>query len=182
MGSSNNQAVMDFLETAGARTIEHPGGTLLAHLGRTRDRLAAWGADDDVQLLGLAHAIYGTDGLALNLLGLGHGEELTALVGPVVEQQIYLYASCDRRATYPHLADRPTVSFQDRFTGQTRDLPATDLTGFAMLTAANELDVLLNSSEPIPGHREWLLRLVTKVRDLLTDRAWTDCTHALATK
>jgi len=39
-----------------ADRVQHSGGTLLAHLGRVRDRLAAWDASPELQLAGLCHA------------------------------------------------------------------------------------------------------------------------------
>jgi hypothetical protein len=46
------------LRKQGADTIDHPGGTLLAHLERVRETLAAWGNDEVVQLASLCHATY----------------------------------------------------------------------------------------------------------------------------
>lgn len=51
-----------FLRELGAEDIPHPGGTLLAHLRRVRTRLASWDARPALQLAGLCHAFYGTDG------------------------------------------------------------------------------------------------------------------------
>jgi hypothetical protein len=59
--------VIQLLTDLGAARIEHPGGTLLAHLERTRSRLAAWHARPALQLAGLCHAFYGTDGFATAL-------------------------------------------------------------------------------------------------------------------
>jgi hypothetical protein len=168
-----------FLEAHGAATMAHPGGTLLAHLSRTADRLKGWGADDDLQALALAHATYGTDGFGVHLLDLDHRPELESIVGPAVEQQVYLYASCDRKITYPRLRDRPTLIFADRFTGQERALPAEELRSFAELTAANELDVILHAPDRQAEYGERLLGLLDRVSDLLTPAAWADCRHLL---
>lgn len=62
----------------GADAIEHPGGTLYEHLGRV---LAAWGAGPVVQLAGLRHAFYGTDGFQPALLALSERGMLTQTVG-----------------------------------------------------------------------------------------------------
>ena len=62
------QTVKAWLRERGAERIDHPGGTLYAHLGRVHDRLGALGHDQHVRLAGLAHAAYGTDGFDLSLL------------------------------------------------------------------------------------------------------------------
>jgi hypothetical protein len=53
--ASRRIRVERFLRDRGADTIDHPGGTLLAHLNRVADTLASWGHDADLQLVGLAH-------------------------------------------------------------------------------------------------------------------------------
>ena len=172
-------AVRDLLVELGADRIGHAGGSLLAHLTRTRERLAGWGASTELQTVGLAHAFYGTDGFGQALLGRDERDRLRKVAGEPVEAQVYLYASCGRDQTYPHLADRPTVLFHDRFAGTNIELAASSLRTFAELTAGNELDVLLHREDADGHHRAWLLDLVTRMRDLVTDAAWTDCTRAL---
>ena len=44
MTLKNEDAIVSWLVARGARTIAHPGGTLLSHLQRTASRLASWGA------------------------------------------------------------------------------------------------------------------------------------------
>lgn len=59
--ATTDQAVT-LLREFGADTIAHPGGTLLTHLQRVQARLATWKARPALQLVGLCHAFYGTDG------------------------------------------------------------------------------------------------------------------------
>lgn len=172
--------VRDLLVSLGADDVGHAGGSLLEHLGRTSSRLASWGAGEDLQTLGLAHAFYGTDGFARQLLGIDERDRLRAAAGDAVEAEVYLYASCGRDRTYPHLTDRPSVLFHDRFAGTESLIDASALRSFAELTAANELDVVLHLDSVGPSHRAWLLDLVTRMRDLLSPQAWADCTEALA--
>jgi hypothetical protein len=172
-------AVRDLLVERGADQIGHAGGSLLEHLTRTSERLADWGASDELQTVGLAHAFYGTDGFSERLLDLSQRDVLRAAAGDAVEAQVYQYASCGRDRTYPHLTDRPDVRFHDRFAGTETALPATSLRGFAELTAANELDVVLHLETAGEHHRAWLLDLAGRLRDLLTDAAWADCTRHL---
>jgi hypothetical protein len=163
-------AVVESLAARGADEIPHPGGTLLAHLQRVHALLAEWGARPVLRLAGLCHAYYGTDGFPTALSDPARREELTALIGKDAERLVHFYASCDRRFSYPRLAE-PGGPFRDRFTGTVVD-PPLPLRDFAELTAANELDVVrVNPAlgrEIGPG----LLDLFTSWRSLLSDPAW----------
>ncbi|MFJ4781855.1 DUF6817 domain-containing protein [Streptomyces sp. NPDC088794] len=171
--ASADQAVA-LLRELGAADIPHPGGTLLAHLQRVQGRLAEWGARPDLQLAGLCHAFYGTDGFPTALLPVDRRAELALVIGAEAEAIVYRYAACDRKATYPRLveADGP---FHDRFTGRSH-LPELQLRrDFAELSAANELDI----ARIDPAFREqWgaeLLALFTRFRPLLSQPAWSAC-------
>ncbi|WAP54500.1 DUF6817 domain-containing protein [Streptomyces sp. S465] len=167
------------LRRLGAAGIAHPGGTLLAHLQRVRARLAAWGARPELQLAGLCHASYGTDGFPVTLLSLGRRGELAAVIGAEAEAIVYLYASCDRRATCPGLGDAG-AAFHDRFTGRTHTPEPRLARDFAELSAANELD--LARRDPVFRERRGpeLLALFTRLRPLLSRSAWLDCHAVLA--
>lgn len=56
-----------WLAARGAGLVEHDAGTLLPHLRRTALWLERWQAPEHVQLAGLCHAAYGTDGFATAL-------------------------------------------------------------------------------------------------------------------
>ncbi len=167
-----------FLGELGADLIPHPGGTLLAHLERVRERLALWGARPALQLAGFCHAAYGTDGFPTALLSLDRRPELAAVIGPDAEAIVHFYASCDRAASYPSLADFAPV-FHDRFTGRTYAPDLLPRRDFAELTAANELDLARRD----PDFRaQWgtdLLALFTRLRPLLSASAWQDCLDVL---
>ncbi|MEU5097736.1 DUF6817 domain-containing protein [Streptomyces sp. NPDC020996] len=167
------------LRELGAGDAAHPGGTLLVHLQRVREQLAAWGARPALQLAGLCHAFYGTDGFPVALLPLDRRAELTAVIGTEAEEIVYLYAACDRKATYPELADAG-AAFHDRFTGDARVPGPRRRRDFAELTAANELDL----ARVDPSFREkWgaeLLALFTRIRPLLSEPAWSACHAVLA--
>lgn len=176
--AASGQAIA-LLRELGAAGIAHPGGTLLAHLQRVQEQLAVWDARPALQLAGLCHAFYGTDGFPVALLSLDRRDELAAAIGVEAEGIVYLYASCDRKATYPTLADAD-ASFHDRFTGRAR-IPEPQLRrDFAELSAANELDI----ARIDPTFREkWgseLLALFTRFRPLLSQPAWSDCHVVLA--
>ncbi|MFE5484333.1 DUF6817 domain-containing protein [Streptomyces sp. NPDC056527] len=160
----------DLLIAQGADTLNHPGGTLLAHLDRVEALLTAWGARDALRLAGLCHAFYGTDGFAEQLLPLERRDELAAAIGAEAEEIVYFYASCAREFSYPAV-ERENGLFRDRFTGETFAPTATRRADFAELTAANELDVLRVNQELRSRHGGALLGLFTRWRGLLTGPA-----------
>ena len=170
-GTASGQALA-LLRDLGAAEITHPGGTLLAHLQRVQEQLAAWGARPALQLAGLCHAFYGTDGFPTGLLPLERRAELVAVIGAEAEAIVYLYASCDRKATYPALVDVGAV-FHDRFTGRSGSPEPQQCRDFVEVSAANELDLV----RVAPDFREqWgaeLLALFTRFRPLLSQPAWS---------
>ncbi|MFD5034916.1 DUF6817 domain-containing protein [Streptomyces sp. NPDC058405] len=167
------------LRKLGAADIAHPGGTLVAHLQRVRGQLAVWGARPALQLAGLCHAFYGTDGFPTALLSPDRRTDLAEVIGAEAEAIVHLYASCDRKATYPTLAETDGA-FRDRFTGRLHTPDPQFRRDFAELSAANELDL----ARIDPAFREkWgaeLLALFTRFQPLLSQPAWSDCHMVLA--
>jgi hypothetical protein len=137
---SSEQTVRAWLRERGAETIDHPGGTLYAHLGRVHDRLGALGHGEHVQLAGLAHAAYGTDGFDLTLLDVADRDTLRTLAGAPAEALVYLYGACDRDRTWTALP--ATRQVWNRFTGRAETLAAEQVQPFADLSIVNELDVV----------------------------------------
>ncbi|MGW8725115.1 DUF6817 domain-containing protein [Streptomyces sp. NPDC055808] len=166
------------LEAAGAAEIEHPGGTLSAHLARTSDRLSAWGARPALVSAGLCHAFYGTDGFAVALLDLERRADLAETIGAEAEALVYFYASCDRAASYPQLADEEGP-FVDRFTGERLRPDLAARRDFAELTAANELDLAMVSAEFHARHGAGLRALFGRWRSLLSPAARAHCADVL---
>lgn len=132
-----------------ADEIDHPGGTLLAHLKRVAALLTEWGADSDIQLAGLCHAAYGTDGFGAALLALEERTLLAETIGETAEALVYLYASCDREQTYPALR------------------------AFMEITAANELDVVRHNDELSRLHGAGLAKLFINAASHLSVSAGT---------
>ena len=114
----------------GAGTIEHPGGTLGAHLRRTGERLASYGVDDDLVVAGRCHAAYGTAGFDVALLTLDERDLLRERIGVRAEALVHEYCSCDRRLTYPGIGDAAPL-MHDRWSG--RGPPAADGAGRRVL-------------------------------------------------
>ncbi|MEV7097256.1 alpha/beta fold hydrolase [Amycolatopsis sp. NPDC051045] len=128
------------LRDLGARQVDHPGGTLLDHLRRVHEQVAGWGGSRRARLAALCHAAYGTDGFPHPLLPPDRRARLRAAIGDDAEALVHLYGACDRSKTYAHLGTTP-LPLTNRFTGEIVSLAADDLTDFALITIANELDV-----------------------------------------
>ncbi|MFI1651390.1 DUF6817 domain-containing protein [Streptomyces avidinii] len=167
-----------WLRELGAQEVAHPGGTLLAHLERVRELLASWGARPAVQRAGLCHAFYGTDGFPTALLPLDRRAELAAVIGAEAEEIVYVYAACDRAASYPTLAGEEPA-FRDRFTGRVHS-PAVQLRrDLAELSAANELDLARIDPAFREAYGSELLALFTRWRGLLGEPARRECRAVL---
>jgi hypothetical protein len=157
---SFDSAARDFLRDRGAESIEHPGGTLYAHLCRVERRLVDLGAGRDLQLAGLTHAVYGTDGFARSLLAWSDRDPLRSVVGETAETLVYLYGACDRDRTWPSLADTATV--HDRFTGNSEQLDLSQLVPFVDLSIVNELDVIEQNPAMLEKHGNYFGDLFTR--------------------
>lgn len=124
----------------GADRIDHPGGTLLAHLHRVHALTVEWSATPRTRLAAICHATFGTDGFPHALLATTEQRRLDHVIGSDAASLVYLYGACDRSHTYRNLGRRP-LPVRDRFTGDTTPIQEADLVDFAVLTIANELDV-----------------------------------------
>ncbi|MFC7303863.1 DUF6817 domain-containing protein [Streptomyces monticola] len=178
ISARTSEAARRLLREQGADTLAHPGGTLLSHLDRVARQLSLWGARPALQLAGLCHAFYGTDGFAPALLPWDQRGRLRSAIGAEAETVVYFYASCDRRATYPVLT-APDMRLRDRFTGRSHTPTLQEKRDFAELTAANELDIARIDDDFRERCGAGLLTLFTRIRPLLTPGAWQDCTAVL---
>ncbi|MCA2214781.1 DUF6817 domain-containing protein [Jidongwangia harbinensis] len=140
MTTTTVRAAREWLRERGAERIGHAGGSLLDHLGRVHDRMAALGLDPDVRLAGLTHAAYGTDGFGVTLLDPADRAVLRALIGTDAEEHVYRYGGCDRGRTWRALGGTGLV--RSRFTGHIESPAAPALRAFADLCIVNELDVM----------------------------------------
>jgi catechol 2,3-dioxygenase-like lactoylglutathione lyase family enzyme len=160
-----------FLRAGGAAELRHPGGRLLDHLHRVRDLLAGWGADVDVQVAGLCHAAYGTDGFEPVLLPVAERATLRGLIGERAEALVYLYASCDRSVVYRRVGREEPVVFRDRFETVDHTPAEADLRAFLEITAANELDAVAHNASLAARYGAGLYQLFTRAGELLSERA-----------
>ncbi|TYP86762.1 DUF6817 domain-containing protein [Blastococcus xanthinilyticus] len=155
MDTSDRLAAL--LRDRGAERIEHPGGTLAAHLERVQLLLARLGAGPDLQLAGRAHAVYGTDGFDVRLLADDERPLLVEIIGPAAEELVHRYGGCDRDRTWPDLAATGLV--HDRRNGQAERLEGPQLRDFADLSLGNELDVAGHAPGFVEQHGGYFRRL-----------------------
>ncbi|CAA9220621.1 MAG: hypothetical protein AVDCRST_MAG57-559 [uncultured Blastococcus sp.] len=167
------------LRDRGAEGIEHPGGTLAAHLERVQRRLAALGLDEHVQLAARAHAVYGTAGFDVRLLAPDERPTLAGIIGARAELLVHRYGACDRGRTWPELPT--THQLHDRHTGTAELLPGGDLRDLADLSLVNELDV----AEHVPGflaeHGAYFRRLTELWAPVLSPAVLAEARRVLAT-
>jgi hypothetical protein len=135
------ERVIDMLGSCGAAGVPHPGGDLLSHLIRTEAILGSWGVAADICTAGLGHAFYGTAGFPVSLVPLSSRPTVRSVMGEAPEAIVYRYCSCDRAATYAAL-DRVPAVFTDRYDASSAVLGADDMHAFAIITIANELDLV----------------------------------------
>jgi len=175
---SLDSAARAFLRDHGAESIEHPGGTLYAHLCRVQQRLVDLGAGQDLQLAGLTHAVYGTDGFARSLLAWSDRDSLQSVVGRTAEALVYLYGACDRTRTWPSLADTATV--HDRFTGRPERMSVSQLVPFVDLSIVNELDVIEQNPAMLEKHGDYFGDLFTRWASVTSPSVRTEADRVLA--
>jgi pimeloyl-ACP methyl ester carboxylesterase len=178
--SADRSRVETFLRSHGAERLVHPGGSLYEHLCRVSMLLSDWGADETIQIVGLCHACYGTDGFDHAMVDFADRQTLIELIGPTAEALVYLYCSCDRAAVYPQLASGRPMTFRDRFTGRVHTPSQCEIRSFIEITAANELDALAHNYTLLAEHGKDLLALFTRTRDYLSDSAWRACVDLLS--
>jgi hypothetical protein len=171
------EEVQAWLRAHGAESIEHPGGTLQAHLGRVRDRLARAGAEEYVQLGGLTHAAYGTDGFPVTLLDVTERASLRALVGERAEMLVYRYGGCDRGRTWRALP--ATGLIWSRFTGHSDAPPPDELRAFVDLSVVNELDLYERSAEIAARHGDYFRSVFAAWAPLASPEVLADARRVL---
>ncbi len=182
MTTVDRERVGTFLSSREAERLAHPGGTLYEHLCRVSMLLSDWGADETIQMAGLCHACYGTDGFDHAMVDVTDRQTLVELIGPTAEGLVYLYCSCDRAATYPLLAGDGPVAFRDRFTGRVHTPSQREVRAFLEITAANELDALAHNHTLLSEHGAELFTLFKRMRNCLSETAWRACVDLLGAR
>jgi hypothetical protein len=170
--------VLSLLSQRGAAGIEHPGGTLLTHLIRVSHRLSRLSTVPGLQVAGLAHAFYGTEGFRLALLDRADRSVLRGLIGDDAEHLVYSYAACDRGRTWRPLAQ--TRQLWSRFDGSCETLDDDQLRAFVDLCMVNELDVLEHSPTVASAHLAAFASLFASWRPLASPAVADEADAVLA--
>ncbi len=169
--ATQRAAAVSFLESIGARDVDHSDDGLLAHLDATFDVLQRWGNSTDVCLAGLCHAVYGTDGFAVGLLDIEERDRLTAVIGPAAEALVYFYASCDRKFFYPLIGSRP-LRFRDRFTAVEFEPPETSVRACLELMLANDVEIAYREKAFAEYTKKHFSRFFLKSGDFVSSAAF----------
>lgn len=176
---SAERRLATLLTDRGAQNLEHPGGSLFAHLERVQHRLAVYGASSVLQLAGRAHAVYETDGFDTSLLDLSERPMLAEVIGADAEHLVYLYAACDRRRTWRTLPEDRQV--WDRFTGVAHELEDERVRAFADLSLVNELDIAEHSTAFVAQHGAYFRGLADSWRAVLSPEVGEDAKRTFGT-
>ncbi|WP_299774722.1 DUF6817 domain-containing protein [uncultured Pseudoteredinibacter sp.] len=136
------------LKALGIGEIAHLNGSLLDHLKGTQTLLQSWGANQTLCEAGLFHACYGTDGFDEAILQLEQRHKVVQVIGEPAESLLYLYGACDRGFLYPQFdGSDKCPQYRDRFTKKQFTLSEYQCRSLCELTAANELELCLASTD-----------------------------------
>lgn len=171
------ESVRSLLADRGAANIEHPGGTLLAHLNRVEAKLSEWGVRSALAQAGLCHAFYGTDGFRPALGDLSEREWLSSVVGAEVEELVYFYCACDRSSSYPGVPSGGL--YRDRFTREAFVPSPEMLSDLVELTVANELDLVEISAEFREAYGPGFRTLFGGWSAVMSEQAWAEYMRVL---
>ena len=159
------------LADLGAADFAHINGNLLHHLNGTKDLLSSWSASQPLQDAGLYHAAYGTAGFDAQMVAPDQRGKIAHIIGQQAEEIVYQYCACERGDVWPQLGLVNNPDFKNRFTLKIYQLHPALLKDLCELTAANELEIALGSSEFIELHGHDLFKLFTTMRPLLSSSA-----------
>lgn len=161
------QKNLDVLEALGAG-IDHINGSLIKHLKGTHHLLQCWGANDELCIAGLYHALYGTSGFANHLISHHDRNQAQVILGEKSEKIVYTYCACDRDFFWPQIGIKQDPIFLNRFTNEQYQLTLEELQQFCELTVANELEIAKNNSDFIKKYGLSLNNLFTRMKPYIS--------------
>ena len=162
-----DDSIVGWLAGLGAADISHPGGSLLEHLVRTGELLESWKVAAHVEVAGLCHALYGTDGFPTALVEMGAGSAVADRIGTQAEELAYLYGCCVRSEFWAQVGRAETPPVVDRFTGDVVELDAGQVAALMQITLANELDVMLANPQWAALDGPGIVAMLERCADML---------------
>jgi hypothetical protein len=172
--AATDRPAVAYLRTLGAGGVDHINGDLLTHLLGTEALLRAWGASEALQLAGLCHAAYGTDGFAESLLDVRRQRsELRRVIGADAEALVYFYAACDRNRIYAGFGSKAIPSYVDRYTGEASTPERETVCQFVELTFANELELARSGAAFRANVKDFFEELFPRCREFVSAGGWT---------
>ncbi|KZN43617.1 hypothetical protein N474_20360 [Pseudoalteromonas luteoviolacea CPMOR-2] len=168
------------LQEIGAGDFQHLNGTLQSHLIGTERILKEWGSSKLLQVAGLFHAAYGTDGFDESMVALAQRNRIAELIGKEEEALVYLYCACNRDFVFAQFGRTDSIQFKNRFTQHIFPLGKSDTKLLCELTAANELELVKRSPSFKSRHGVGLLDLFKRMAPYLSSNAHKAYSMALA--
>ncbi|MEX1152787.1 alpha/beta fold hydrolase, partial [Parvibaculum sp.] len=159
-----------FIARNGGAGLQHPGGTLGAHLGRVGDMLREWNEAPEIVDAGRLHAAYGTEGFASSVVADRGRKTVIGIIGQKAERLVHLYCLCDRGASYPGWTTS-NPQMVDRHTGQVSALDDATRRALVVMTIANEMDVLSHDVGLAKAHGHDLMALFDSWRPHIGEQA-----------
>lgn len=174
------QDKFDQLNALGAGEFAHLNGTLASHLQSTFNVLQKWQASPELCDAGLFHAAYGTAAFDSAMISLSQRQKIADIIGSDAETIVYLYCACDRQPVFERLRAGEPLWYRDRFLCEEYVLDETSARYFCELTAANELELALDSSAFLERHGEGLKALFDRMSHFLSPEANADIGRVFA--
>lgn len=106
-----------YLHGIGLADVRHTHEDLLAHLVGTYRQLAGQRLPEHIQLAGLFHSIYGTEGFPRQTITLAQRPNVRRLIGTDAEQLVYKYCAMSYASLQRSVEERRPL-LEDRFTGR----------------------------------------------------------------
>lgn len=173
MATATERKINELMEL-GADNIEHLDGSLLNHLKGTYMLLKSWGAEPDLCIAGLYHAVYGTSGFGEIIISQDDRDKIKEIIGEQSERIVYLYCACDRDFFWPQIGIKTNPTFRDRFLGTEYSLSLNELKLFCELTVANELEIAKDNHEFIEKYGRPLNDLFRRMQAYISIQARND--------
>ena len=169
VATNRRDEVFAQLQALGAGEFVHLNGPLSDHLCATENLLREWGNRETLCIAGLYHAVYGTDAIQGQLVGLDYRGTIAGVIGPEAEEIAYLYGACARKSFYGRIGTPQQLLFADRFSQTEYPITQSQLRDFCELTLANELELAIASEAFRNKYGAELAKVLRRMKGLVSD-------------